>query len=113
MNWKILFPLGLTSVLLLSGCGAVRINQLVSDPMRYQNRNVRIEGQVTNSFGALVAGGYLVDDGSGKILVISNRPAVPLKGSRVRVGGHYQSGVSLMGRSYGNIIREGDVRVLR
>lgn len=94
----------------LTGCGTVKIRQLTSDPARYQNRTVRIEGNVTGGVGALVAGGYQVDDGTGKITVISMRP-IPGKGANVRVKGKYTSGVQILNRSFGNVIREEDVDI--
>lgn len=102
----------LAAVILLSGCGSVKIRQLVNDPSRYQNRTVRIDGDVTRSAGAVVAGVYQVDDGTGKITVVSTRP-VPPKGARVSVKGDFSSGVQVLGRSYGNVIRERDVDVKR
>ena len=94
----------------LTGCGTVKIRQLVSNPSRYQNRTVRVEGNVTGGVGALVAGGYQVDDGTGKITVISTRP-IPPKGANVRVKGQFTSGVQVLNRSFGNLIREEDVDV--
>ncbi len=94
----------------LTGCGTVKIRQLTHNPARYQNRTVRIEGNVTGGVGALVAGGYQVDDGTGKITVISMRP-IPSKGANVRVKGKYTSGVQILNRSFGNVIREEDVDI--
>jgi len=94
----------------LAGCGTVKIRQLVSNPSRYQNRTVRVEGNVTGGVGALVAGGYQVDDGTGKITVISTRP-IPPKGANVCVKGEFTSGVQVLNRSFGNLIREEDVDV--
>lgn len=101
-----------TAVLLvaLTGCGTVKIRQLVHNPARYQNRTVRIEGNVTRTTGAVVAGAYQVDDGTGKITVLSMRP-VPPKGANVRVKGQFTSGVQVLNRSFGNVIREEDVNV--
>ena len=98
------------AALLLSSCGSVRIGRLLAEPTRWQNRNVEVEGTVTNSFGAFVAGVYQVDDGTGKIYVISNGP-VPTKGARVKVDGTLQSGVTLMGKSYGTALRSNRYRV--
>jgi hypothetical protein len=95
---------------LLSSCGAVRINNILNNPARYQNRNVEVEGTVTNSFGAIVAGVYQVDDGTGKIYVLSNG-AVPSKGARVKVDGTISNGVTVMGRSFGTTLRQRDVRI--
>ena len=96
----------------LSACGSVRIGQLNADPTRYQNRNVTVEGRVLNSFGALGAGGYQVEDETGKIFVISTRSGVPSKGSHVRVSGRLQSGATILGKTYGNAIQEENHRVL-
>jgi hypothetical protein len=96
--------------LVLSGCGSVKIRQIVQDPVRYNNKDVSVQGRVTRSVGIIVAGAYTVDDGTGKITVISNRP-VPPNGADVRVKGTVQSGVTLMGRSFGTTLRERDLDI--
>lgn len=101
----------LAAGLFLTACGSMRIAQINSDPTRYRNRNVRVEGTVTNSFGALGTGGYQVDDGTGKLYVISAGRGVPSKGSRVSVSGRVQSGVTIMGKSFGTALYENDHRV--
>ena len=104
----------LLSVIVLSvlaaGCGATRIGRVLNDPARYQNRDVTVEGRVTQSYGAFVAGVYQVEDDTGRIYVLSNR-GVPQKGARVRVEGRVTPGVSLGGRNFGTSIRERDHRV--
>ena len=57
-------------------CGAsaqvlwLRQNRTINaDPSRYRNRTVRAEGTVTNAFGALSAGGYQLEDDTGRIVV--------------------------------------------
>ncbi|HYP09756.1 MAG TPA: hypothetical protein VER03_26265 [Bryobacteraceae bacterium] len=98
------------AALLLTGCGSTRIGRILADPARYQNRNVTVEGRVTNSIGAFVAGVYEVEDESGKIYVLSSR-GVPTKGARVQVKGNVTPGINVMGRSFGTTIRESDHRV--
>ena len=98
--------------LFLSACGSTRIRHIVQDPARYDNRDVQVEGRVTRSVGAVVAGAYTVEDGTGSITVISTRP-VPPPGAEVRVKGRVQSGVNIMGRSFGTTLRERDVDVKR
>ena len=98
--------------LFISACGSTRIRHINDDPARYNNRDVKVEGRVTRSVGAIVAGAYTVDDGTGKITVISTRP-VPPPGAEVRVKGRVQSGVNIMGRSFGTTLRERDVDVKR
>lgn len=98
------------AALLLTGCGSTRIGRILADPARYQNRNVTVEGRVTNVVGAFVAGVYEVQDESGKIYVLSSR-GVPTKGARVQVKGNVTPGVNVMGRSFGTTIRESDHKV--
>lgn len=95
---------------ILSGCGTVRIGRILADPARYQNRNVAVEGRVAASVGAFVAGVYEVDDGTGKIYVLSSR-GVPTKGALVKVDGTVTPGVNVMGRSFGTTIRERNHKV--
>ena len=98
------------AALVLAGCGSTKIGRIIADPARYQNRNVSVEGRVTNVVGAFVAGVYEVEDNSGKIYVLSNR-GVPNKGVRVKVDGTVTPGVNLMGKSFGTTIRERNHKV--
>ncbi len=107
---KLVAALVLPAVLLLSSCGATKIGRLLAEPMRYQNRNVTVEGTVTNSFGAIVAGVYQVDDGTGKLYVLSSGP-VPTKGARVKVDGKLSQGVTIMGKSFGTALRSNSYKV--
>jgi hypothetical protein len=102
----VLIPLAV----LLSGCGTTKIGRILDDPARYQNRGVTVEGRVTQSVGAFVAGLYQVEDETGKIYVLSSR-GVPNKGVRVKVEGRVTPGLNLMGRSWGTAIRETDHEV--
>ena len=96
--------------LFLAGCGSTKIGRILNDPSRYQNRGVTVEGRVTNVVGAFVAGVYQVDDGTGKIYVVSTR-GVPNRDARVRVEGTVTPGVNVMGRNFGTAIRERDHKV--
>jgi hypothetical protein len=96
----------LAAALLLAGCGTTRIGRILDEPQHYFNRPVRVNGTVSHSFGAIVTGVYAVDDGSGRIYVLSNGGGVPRNGSRVTVKGHVMNGVVLGNRSFGTAIRE-------
>jgi hypothetical protein len=93
------------SVVALSGCATTSINRILADPHRYRSREVRVEGTVTNVIGALNTGIYQVEDGTGKIFVVSGR-GIPAKGTRVRVSGNVTQGVNIMGKSFGTTIQE-------
>lgn len=93
--------------LLLAGCPqGTTIADINRDPGRYTGKQVSVVGQVVDSFGALGQGAFQLDDGTGRIWVISENFGVPANGARVRVTGTVTSGLTFGGRSFGNVIRE-------
>jgi hypothetical protein len=105
MRNTLVFPMALAAALLLTGCGTVTIARINADPSRFQNRTVHVSGTVVTSVGILGTGGYQVDDGTGKIIVIS-RSGVPSGGSHVEVTGAVVGGAQVLGTSVGTAIRE-------
>ena len=79
-----------------------KINQ---NPSRYQNQQVGLIGTVTDSYGVLGNGIYELDDGTGRIWVMTTR-GVPTKGTRIGVSGRAHTGVSFGGRTYGLVLQE-------
>lgn len=98
---------------LMAGCAAraANIGEVKSNPGRFVDRNVSIEGVVTESWGLPLVPYkmYKVDDGTGEITVVSNDDRVPSKGARVRVKGKLQDVATLGGRSLGLHIRQDDL----
>jgi hypothetical protein len=93
--------------LLLTACPQGRtVAQIQRDPARYQNKEVAIRGTVVSSWGALGTGMYEIDDGTGRIWVMSERYGVPGKGARVGVAGTIVPTFSLGGRSFATVLRE-------
>lgn len=95
----------LAAPLLFTGCAPVTIARINADPSRYYHRTIRVDGTVVTSVGLLGTGGYQIDDGTGKIFVIS-RTGVPSSGSRVSVTGNVVGGAEVFGRALGTAIRE-------
>ena len=79
-----------------------RINQ---NPARYHNKQVALIGTVTDSYGALGSGIYELDDGTGRIWVMTTQ-GVPNRGTRVGVSGEVHTGISYGGRNYGLVLQE-------
>jgi hypothetical protein len=92
-------------MILLAGCGTVKIGRINADPSRFRDQTVHVSGTVVNSVGVLGTGGYQVDDGTGKIFVLSRR-GVPSRGSHVVVTGRVSQGVEVLGQPVGAAIRE-------
>lgn len=108
----LLLPLLLVSALALTACPSrTEIRKINSDPDRYFNKEVGVAGTVTDSYGVpFVGGAYRIDDGTGKIWVVSER-GVPSKGARVGVKGRVLNGLTFGGRSFGTAVQESDRRV--
>jgi hypothetical protein len=103
--------LGLSSIILigvvfLTACPKQEtISRINADPGRYRNKDVGIVGNVTDSYGVLGNGAYEIDDGTGRIWVVTTR-GVPSKGSRVGTKGKIYTGYSFGGRSFGTVLQE-------
>jgi outer membrane murein-binding lipoprotein Lpp len=83
-------------LLLLAGCASVTpIGNLLSNPAKYNGKTVKIEGDVTRSVGAIVAGGYEVKDNTGQLTVVSEGNSPPPQGVKIGVKGVFQSLLTL------------------
>lgn len=107
-----LFTLLLVLVAGLTACpNRTEIGKINADPDRYFDKEVGVAGTVTDSYGVpFVGGAYELDDGTGKIWVVTERGGVPSKGARIGVKGRVFSGPALRGRTFGTAIRESDRR---
>lgn len=85
------------------------ISKINGDPGRYRNKDVAVAGRVTDSYGVLGRGVYEVDDGTGKLFVVTER-GVPSRGSRVGAKGRINTGFSFGGRNFGTVMIESDRR---
>ncbi len=84
----------LVGTLVSSACAAHSINQILADPSRYRDRDVRVSGSVVDSYSLIERGVYKIDDHSGQLWVVSDR-GVPRKGARVTVRGTIREGFNL------------------
>ena len=98
------------AALTLAGCAPITIGRINADPSRFQNRLVHVNGTVTNSVALMGKGGYQIEDGTGRIVVISAK-GVPSRGSRVTVTGRVSRGAEILGTAVGVTIREDSHKV--
>jgi hypothetical protein len=101
----IAFIAGCAAAILCAACGSVKIGRITADPSRFQNQTVHVTGNVVTSVGVLGTGGYQIEDGTGRIYVVS-RTGVPSRGSRVTVTGTVVAGAEVLGQLIGTAIRE-------
>lgn len=97
-----------TAVFLLTACPSqTTISKINADPARYRNKEVAIVGTVKDSYGALGQGAYEIDDGTGRLWVVTRR-GVPARGARVGAKGRVYNGFNFGGRNYGTVLEETD-----
>jgi len=81
------------AVLGLSGCkGTVTpIGDLLSDPGQFDHHEVVIEGTVAEAVGVLGYGAYQIEDGTGKLMVVTREAGAPRVGAHIGVRGEFRS----------------------
>jgi hypothetical protein len=77
-----------------AACASRTINQVLADPGRYRDRQVKLSGSVVDSYSLVGNGAYQIDDTTGKLWIVSNS-GVPRKGARVSVTGTVREGFNL------------------
>lgn len=82
------------------------IAEIQRDPARYANREVAVHGRVVSSYGALGTGMFEIDDGTGRLWVLSSSYGVPSTGSRIGVAGTIVPTLTFGGRSFMTVMRE-------
>ena len=92
-----------------------RVADITANPSKYSNKSVAIAGTVSDAYGVNVpfttirGGAYEIDDGSGKMWILTQN-TVPNKGAQIGVKGRIQNGLSYGGKNYGLGMVEEDRR---
>lgn len=94
--------------------GSRSISEVKTNPGKFHDKTVTVEGVVTTSFGIPLVPFkvYRVSDGSEEMLVVSDDNRIPSKNARVRVRGTVQEVGLFGGRSFGLHIREKSIKYL-
>jgi hypothetical protein len=99
--------------LVITGCERQKIADIKGDPGRFEGKEVSVAGHVTSvSVGALGMGFYEIDDGTGKLYVLSEKRGAPSEGTNVGVKGTVMPTFTFLGRNYALVLRESDRRGL-
>lgn len=92
----------IVATLVLAGCGARSINQVLADPAKYRNTSVTVKGTVAESASVMGRGAYRITDGGQGLWVITTGGA-PRTGARVNVTGRLQDGYDLS--AFGKVLK--------
>jgi hypothetical protein len=93
-----------TCAVACTGLFTTPIGKILANPRDYDGKTVTISGEVKSSANVLVFKGYTVRDGTGEILVLTNR-GVPKKGDSIRLTGVVEQAFSMGDKSV-VVIRE-------
>ena len=93
--------------MLISGCDkeTTSIRTLLDDPSQFDDKTVRIAGEVQDAAGVFGAGTYVINDGTGTIRVIVKSGGTPRSGAKVGVEGEFESAYTF-GDDSGAVIME-------
>lgn len=100
--------------LLMVACETQKISDIIADPGRFNGKEIAVAGKVTSlSVGAMSTGLYQIDDGTGKLVVISETRGAPAQGATVGVKGRIIPTLTFMGKSYVTVLRETDRKLVK
>ncbi|MEN6371573.1 MAG: hypothetical protein ABFD64_06110 [Armatimonadota bacterium] len=103
-------------IIMVSGCknnDRTKISSILNAPGKYVDHKVIVAGEVTKCYGVDLliteAGAYQLDDGTGKIWIITKN-GVPREGAKVGLKGTVSSGFKLGRDVFGAVIQETERR---
>jgi hypothetical protein len=100
---RVLLPAG---TLVLAACTlATPIRSILDHPREYADKTVVVKGEVKEIFSLIVVKYFVIDDGTGRITVITGKP-LPAKGERLKVKGTVREAFSLGDQSLTLIVEE-------
>lgn len=104
----------LVITVLVVGCSSrTKISQILDNPDQYINKDVTIAGTVGKTYSVNLilaeAGAYQLDDGSGKIWVVTHT-TVPKEGSQVGLKGTVSDKIDLLGLAVAVVVKEKERR---
>lgn len=71
------------------------IQELLSNAAGLDGQTVQVAGEVKTAAGAFGKGVYQIDDGTGTIMVVTDKGGVPTQGSKVGVRGTFRSAFTI------------------
>ena len=97
--------LTIATLLVISGCkGTTPIKTILDDPGLHNGRQVQIAGEVTKSPAIPGPDAFEVDDGTGKVFVLSKEHGTPPEGTKVVVKGVFYAGLSSKTQTFAAVV---------
>ncbi|MCA9735850.1 MAG: hypothetical protein H6696_04875 [Deferribacteres bacterium] len=95
------------SLIFMNCAGGIKIADLEAQPGKYNEKEVKVKGEVVQTFAVPILSQSLVkiDDGTGQIWVKPDNK-VPFKGDKITVNGTLKVGLTIANQNLGLIIVE-------
>ena len=104
---RLAFPwlLTIATLLVITGCmGKTPIKTLLDDPERNSGKHVKIAGEVTKSPAMPSSDSFELDDGTGKVFVLSKEHGSPPVGTKVVVKGIFYASISSQTQTFAAVM---------
>ena len=88
------------------GIGTTSIGNILDKPRDYADKRATVSGEVTETFSLFVMKYFIVQDKTGQIAVVSDKP-LPRKGTTVRVTGTVREAFSIGDQQLLVLVEEG------
>jgi len=72
---------------------ATKVGDILKDPRKYEGKEVTVSGTVVEVVDLIIHKGFVVDDGTGQIKVVTSR-MLPVKGQKITVKGVVEPGIA-------------------
>ena len=106
-TWRLgILTVALAVTAALAGCERTKISDINKNPGKFAGNKVTIAGKVTSTVASSNPGTFEVDDGSGRLWILSSSNDVPAQGAQVAVTGLVESGVNLGSTSLVTTLQE-------
>jgi len=96
-------------MLFTAGCSSTKISDILAQPDKYADKEISVSGTVTEKYWVDIlgvsAGACQIDDGSGKIWVITQQEP-PEEGEKASAKGFVETAGKIGTRSFGTVIIE-------
>jgi len=93
--------------ILVAGCEQTTISQIIKNPQQYSGEEVTIAGKVTNTAADdPTKGSFELDDGTGRLWVLSTSYQLPQRGARLAVTGLVEDAVPLGSNTLSTTLQE-------
>lgn len=96
----------LMSLAACSACLTTPIQEIKAKPREYADKRVKVAGTVTETFSLLVLKGFVLNDGTGDIYVVTKK-VMPAQGEQIAVKGTVREAFSLGDRHVLILLEDG------